>query len=408
MRKTVVPYLNKSWRAVLAIAVNLCCLAHPPVEAGEHWVATWGCGLQLVERSNLPPAPLATNTLRQFVHVTLGGKQLRARFSNAYGTSPVTMESVHMALAAGAGSAGSGEINPATDRALAFHGASSVVIPAGQVVVSDPFALEVPPFANLAVTIYFGAISATTLSGHPGSRTTSFIQLGNAVSAASLPDALKTPHWYVIAGTDVIADDADRAIVTLGDSLTDGRGAITDRNNRWPDFLAQRLNTNALTAGIAVINMGIGGNGLFGGLGPSALSRFDRDVLEQCGVRWLILFEGVNDIGRGTSADRLIKAYTQFADRAHAQHIRAYGATVTPFGGNGYYTAPHEAVRQMVNTWFRTNTTYDGVIDFDAIVRNPMTLTKLLPTYDSGDALHLNAAGYRAMAEAIELKLFTR
>lgn len=181
---------------------------------------------------------------------------------------------------------------------------------------------------------------------------------------------------------------------------------------RWPDDLAQRLTGNASTAGVAVVNMGIGGNGIFGGLGPAAVKRFDRDVLDQSGVRWLIVFEGVNDIGgaRGDStlAANLIHAYTQFASKAHARNILAYGATITPFGGSGYYTGAHEAIRQTVNAWFRTNGVFDGVIDFDAAVRDPMVLTNLLSTYNSGDGLHLNPAGYKAMADAIDLKLFAQ
>ncbi len=376
--------------------------------AGEHWVGTWGCGPQLTEPSNLPPSPLANGTLRQFVHVSLAGKQLRVRFSNAYGTNSVTMNSVHVALAAGAGSAGDGDINPATDRELTFRGTSSVAIPAGESVLSDPFAYDLPPLTNLAITIYFGSISATTINGHPGSRTTSFIQPGNAISAASLPSAAKTAHWYIITGIDVLADAASKAVVILGDSITDGRGSTTDGNTRWPDNLAQRLRTNASTAGVAVINMGIGGNGVFRGLGPSAQARFDRDVLSQSGVRWLVVFEGVNDMGGGASARSLTNAYAQFVDKAHARHMRAYGATITPFGGNGYYTPAHEAVRQAVNTWIRTSGKFDAVIDFDAVVRNPVTLTNLLSAYDTGDGLHLNPAGYQAMAEAIDLTLFTK
>lgn len=397
-----------TWWTALLIALSLGGAPQKAAAAGEHWVGTWGCGPQLTEPGNLPPAPLANSTLRQFVHVTLGGKQLRVRFSNAYGTNSVTMNSVHVALAAGPGSAGSGNINTATDKALSFRGAPSATIPPGEVVLSDPFACDLPPAANLAVTIYFGNISATTINGHPGSRTTSFIQPGNAVSAASLPGAAKTAHWYIISGVDVLADASSKAVFTLGDSITDGRGSTTDGNNRWPDNLAQRLSTNAPTAGVAVINMGIGGNGVFGGLGPSAQARFDRDVLSQSGVRWLIVFEGVNDIGGGTSAQSLTNAYAQFVDKAHARNLRAYGATITPFGGNGYYTPAHEAVRQAVNTWIRTSGKLDAVIDFDAVVRNPVTLTNLLSAYDTGDGLHLNPAGYRAMADSIDLTLFTQ
>jgi len=206
----------------------------------------------------------------------------------------------------------------------------------------------------------------------------------------------------------VVADDSRKAGVTLGDSITDGRGSTTDRKNRWPDRLAQRLGTNAATTGVAVVNMGIGGNGIFGGLGPAALKRFDRDVLEQSGTRWVIVFEGVNDIGgdrSGAIATNLITAYSSFADKAHAHGLLAYGATITPIGGSFYDRPAHEAEREAVNAWIRTNQVYDAVIDFDKAVRDPVTLTNLSARYDSGDHLHLSPAGYQAMANCIELKL---
>ena len=397
---------------IIALALMVGC-AEMNLTAGQgHWVTTWGCGPQLTEPGNLPPVPLANSTLRQFVHVTLGGNHLRVRFSNAYGTNSVTMNSVHVALAAGAGSAGSGTINPATDKALTFHGATSVNIPAGEVVYSDPFDYNLPALTNLAISIYFGNLSATTINGHPGSRTTSFIQSGNAVGTANMPTVNSTQHWYIITGVEVLADISNMTLVTFGDSITDGRGSTTDGNNRWPDDLAQRLNTNALTAGVAVDNMGIGGGGVFGGLGPAGLNRFDRDVLNQSGARWLIVFIGVNDIGGGTSSSSLITAYTQFANKAHARGLLAYGATITPFGGNSYFTTAHEATRQTVNAWFRTNNIYDGVIDFDAVVRDPVTLTNIQSAYyfgaNAGDGLHMNPAGYQAMANSIDLNLFTQ
>jgi lysophospholipase L1-like esterase len=397
----------------LLVTLILGC-AQPGVLAEEgHWVTTWGCGPQLTEPGNLPPAPLANSTLRQFVRVSIGGKHLRAQFSNAYGTNPVTLNSVHVALSAGAGSAGNGDINTATDKALTFRGVPSITIPPGEVVHSDPFDFYLPALTNLAVTIYFGKISATTINGHPGSRTTSFIQSGNVVTAASMP-AARTAHWYIMTGIDVLADSSSAAVVTLGDSITDGRGSTTDGNDRWPDNLARRLNTNAPTAGVAVVNQGIGGNAVLnGGLGPTALARFDQDALGQSGVRWLIVFEGVNDIGGASAggspavATNLIAAYQQFITKAHARSILAYGATITPFGGSSYYSAAHEAARQAVNNWIRTNSQFDAVIDFDVVVRNPVTLTNLLAAYDTGDHLHLNPAGYRAMANAIDLSLFT-
>jgi lysophospholipase L1-like esterase len=391
---------------MMVFAVMLC-FAHAEVEAGQgHWVTTWGCGPQLTEPGNLPPAPLANSTLRQFVHVTLGGQHLRVRLSNAYGTNSVTINSAHVAMA---GALGTGTVDPTTDKALTFRGAPSVVIPPGEVILSDPFDYNLPALTNLAISIYFGNVSATTINGHPGSRTTSYIVASNAVSVASLGGAPNTAHWYIITGVDVLADAVDRTVVTLGDSITDGRGSDTDGNDRWPDNLAQRLATNAATAGIAVDNMGIGGNGIFAGLGPAAVNRFDRDVLNQSGVRWMIVFEGVNDIGgEGTDlSTNLIAAYTTFANKAHARGLLAYGATITPFGGNGYFTPTHEATRQAVNAWFRTNTVYDALIDFDKAVRDPNTLTNLLAAYNSGDGLHLNPLGYQVMASNIDLTLFT-
>jgi len=397
-----------AWWTVWLLAANLCCSRPDSAAAGERWVGTWGCGPQLVEPSNLPPAPLANSTLRQFVHPTLGGRQLRVRFSNAYGTNAVALNSVHLALAAGTGSAGSGNIDPATDKALTFLGATSATIAPGAEVLSDPLVYNLPPLTHVAVSICFGTISATTLTGHPGSRTTSFIQAGDALSAVSLPGAAKTAHWYLLTGIDVLADDASGAVVTLGDSITDGRGSTTDGNNRWPDVLAQRLSTHAATAGVAVINMGIGGNGVFGGLGPPAQARFARDVLSQSGARWVIVFEGVNDIGAGASAQSLTNAYAQFVDQAHARNLHAYGVTITPFGAHGYYTPGHEATRQSVNAWIRTSGKFDAVIDFDAVVRDPLSLTHLLAAFDVGDGLHLNPAAYRAMANAIDLALFAQ
>ena len=390
------------------LSAALFLLQQTVVAQSGHWVGTWACGPQLTEPGNLPPVTLANSTLRQFVHVTIGGQHLRVRFSNAYGTSSVTLTSVHVALAAGAGSAGTGNINPATDKALTFHGAPSAVIPAGEVLLSDPFDYNLPALTNLAITIYFGNISATTINGHPGSRTTSFIQAGNVVTATSLPAAATTQHWYIITGVDALADLSSKAVVTFGDSITDGRGSDTDGNDRWPDDLAALLNSNAPTAKVAVLNQGIGGGGVYGGLGPAGLNRFDRDVLNQSGARWLIVFIGVNDIGGGTGSSSLITAYAQWAAKAHARGLLAYGSTITPFGGNSYYTPANEATRQAVNAWFRTNNVYDGLIDFDMVARDPNAQTNLLATYNSGDGLHLTPLGYHVMANSINLNLFTQ
>jgi lysophospholipase L1-like esterase len=416
--KSLIP--RSAARVVVGILIgtSICC-AENIFAADGHWVTTWGCGPQLTEPANVPPAPYSTNsmshsTLRQFVHTTVGGKHLRVRLSNAYGTSAVTINSAHIALASGAGSAGNGDINTATDEALTFRGAPFLVIPPGEVILSDPIAFDLPTLTNLAISIYFETISATTINGHPGSRTTSFILSSNVVSAANMAGATTTRHWYIITGVEVLADGSSKAVVTLGDSLTDGRGSTDDGNNRWPDDLAQRLITNAPTAGVAVVNMGIGAASvLTGGTIPSGLNRFDRDVLNQNGARWLIVFFGVNDIGAsGASSSSLINAYTEWANKAHARGLLAYGATITPFGGNSYFTTAHEATRQAVNAWFRTNTLYDGVLDFDAFVRDPVTLTNFqaafFPGLNANDWLHMNPLGYQAIASNIDLTLFTQ
>lgn len=407
---------NPIWTACLIVAV-FCCNGTKTFAQDTHWVGTWGCGVQLTEPRNLPPPPgLTSNTLRQVVRVTIGGKQLRVKFSNIFGTSDVEMKSVHIALNPSIMT--SDAIDPATDKALKFGGAESVTIPAGKDLWSDPIAYDLPPMTNLAITIYFGETSRD-VTGHPGSRTAFYLLPGNSVTATDMPDAKSAEHWYNIEAVDVMADNNAGAVVTLGDSITDGRGSTSGGNNRWPDDLAARLHTNAPTAQVSVLNMGIGGNTiLYGGLGPTALRRFDRDVIERSGVRWLIIFEGVNDIGgawgprASTLATNIIAAFKQFAGKAHAKNIRVYGATITPFGGNGYYSPQHEAIREDVNAWIRTNSVFDGVIDFDAAVRNPDKPTQFKAEYHPGlyanDWLHLNPAGYHAMADAIDLNLFTK
>jgi lysophospholipase L1-like esterase len=413
MRTTQLHQIN-FLKSTAALLITLVCTMQSALAADGHWVTTWGTAPQLTEPGNLPPAPLAHSTLRQFVRPSIGGKHLRVRFSNNHGTDPVAINAARIALAPSTASGGNGNIITATDKALTFRDAPGVVIPRGEAVYSDPIDFDLPALTNVAISTHFGNISATTINGHPGSRTTSFIQPGEALSAASMPSASKTRHWYIITGLEVLADSSSKTVVVLGDSLTDGRGSTDDGNNRWPDILAERLITNAPTAGVGVANMGIGGNAIFGGLGPAAVNRFDRDVLNQNGVRYLIVFEGVNDIGSGSSsmatATNLVNAYIEFANKAKAHGIRAYGATITPFGGSRYYSELHEQERQFVNAWFRTNTVFDGVIDFDAALRDPADPTKFKPEYYPGvnanDWLHLNVLGYKAMADAIDLNLF--
>ncbi len=369
--------------------------------AEKCWVGTWATSQQLAEPHNTPPSPhLANNTLRQVVHATLGGSRIRVQFSNKYSSGPVTINSAHIAVSKG-GSA----IDTATDKALTFKGASSVTIPAGKEIYSDALGFDVKPLSNLAVSIYFGSASSTNVTGHPGSRTDSYIKTGNAVSTNFAPDGTKA-NWWILSGIDLWLDDSYASVAVLGDSITDGRGSTTNSNNRWSDSLARRLQANPNTAKIGVLNHGIGGNAVVrGGLGPTALKRFDHDVLEQSGVRWVIIFEGVNDIGWGQAADKIISAYKTFITKAHNAGLLIYGATITPFKGNGYYSTEHEAVRDAVNDWIRTSGEFDGVIDFDRAVRDPADEDQLNPAYQY-EWLHLNPAGYQAMADAIDLDLF--
>ena len=391
------------------LTANLCCGQDTAAgsEKNGHWAGTWGAAPQLTENQNMPPRPgLASNTLRQVVHVSIGGKQLRVRFSNAFGNGPVTMSSVQMALSAG-GSA----IKPETSKSLTFHGEPAVTILPGELTMSEPVDFDLAPLTDIAVTIHFTAAPGG-LTGHPGSRRTSYLQAGDSVSATNLPSAATTAHWYILSGIDVLSEKPGTAVITLGDSITDGRGSTTDGDNRWPDDLARRLQKNKGTMGIGVLNEGIGGNCvLHGGLGPTALARLDRDVLAQNGARWVIVLEGVNDIGgsRGTNttvAQDLIAAYQKIITQAHDRGLRVYGATILPFEPSFYFTPEHEAARQTVNQWIRSSGKFDAVIDFDAATRDPQKPSRLLPSADSGDHLHPSVAGYQMMADAIDLALF--
>jgi lysophospholipase L1-like esterase len=378
-------------------------------DAGAHGVGTWANAPQLVETANLPPTPpgLMGNTLRQVVFVSIGGSQVRVRLSNAYGDGPVTMTSVHIAT-----STGGSNVDMTTDQALTFSGSPSVTIPAGQTVFSDTLTYALQPLTKIAVTIVFGA-TPMNVTGHPGSRATSFLIAGDMGSAASLPlSATMTQHWYYLTGIDVMAGASSAAVVALGDSITDGRGSTTDGNDRWPDDLSRRLQANMATTTVGVLNAGIGGNDVvIGGLGPPAINRFSSDVLGQSGARWMIVLEGVNDIGSAAAgqdvATALITAFGQFIDQAHAAGMKAYGVPILPFGGSMYDSAANQTSRTTVNDWIRTSGRYDSVIDLDAVVRDPANPTSLLATFDSGDHLHPNAAGYQAMAAAIDLTLFS-
>lgn len=384
----------------------------------KNWVGTWAASQQVPEPHNsLTPEELKDSTLRQIVHLSIGGAILRIHLSNAFGSEPLHFTSVHIAQPL---STDSPKITPSTDRAVTFSGRQDVVIPAGAEYISDPVNYPVAALSNLAISFHLNTPPAQE-TGHPGSRTTSYLVHGDMVSAEDLPNAQKIDHWYQISGVDVIAPANSYSIVLLGDSITDGHGATTNGNDRWSDVLAARLHSSNATSVIGVLNQGIGGNHLLtDGLGPNALARFDRDVLAQPGVRYLIVLEGVNDLGGLTREEevpasdhellvkRIIGAYEQIVSRAHAHGIKVAGATIMPYSGSGYYHpgASNEADRQAVNQWIRTAGHFDDVVDFDKTMGDPSHPDHLLAAYDCGDHLHPSPAGYRVMGESIPLSLF--
>jgi lysophospholipase L1-like esterase len=392
---------------------------------GDRWAHTWTAMPQLTEPHNMPPAPFTQDdlvlddaTVRQTVHVSVGGDRIRLRFSNAFGGAVLPLTAVSVALPLD-GRAGVGAIEEGSAQPVTFAGAASTVVPVGAQVVSDPLDFDLDPGSELAVTTYLADGQASrNITSHPGSRTTSHLLAGNHVGAGEMPGATTTDHWYFLSGVEVESRHHTAGVAILGDSLTDGRGSTTNGNDRWPDQLAERLRAHPRTDHVAVLNQAAGGNRVLNdGLGPNVLARLDRDVLALSGVRSLIVFEGVNDLGTAeptaaaqerVAAD-LIAAYEQIITRAHAQDIAVYGATLIPFGGNTMYDDPEghrEAARRTINEWIRGSGAFDAVIDFDRAVRDPAQPDRLRPAAHDGDWLHLNPSGYALLADAVPARLF--
>jgi len=374
------------------------------------WVGTWATAMQLVEPHNMPPTPgLQNNTLRQIVRISITGDSLRVKFSNEFGS-----DTLHIKIAQIAPSIGGSIIDSSLIYFLTFKGKHEIKILSGKTVISDAVPIPIKPRIDLAITIYFGKVPFS-ITGHPGSRTTSYILFENNISNGEFKNSVKTDHWYFISGIDVFTSKKSATIAVLGNSITDGRGSGTNKQNRWPDILSERLIQNEATRNIGVLNLGIGGNCVLKQcLGESALDRFERDILSQKGIKWLIILEGINDIGQTTDssnafavAKNLIDAYNTMIEKAHQKGIYVYGCTLLPFGKSFYYKSFRESARKFVNDWIRNSKVFDAVIDFDKIMQNPDDSETILTDMHTGDYLHPNELGYKHMGESIDLNLFS-
>jgi lysophospholipase L1-like esterase len=404
---------NVGWLGLVSLAfllISAGAAGNAQTASRTQWVGTWAASPMLAA-GGFSVRPFAAVTLRQIVHISNGGDQVRIRFTNEFGLDGLTISNARLALSAG-GSA----IKEGTDHAVTFGGASSVRIPPGAAMYSDPVAFAVPVLSDLAVSFYVPSQIMRGETFHALGVQTNYVADGDVAGAATLSAATELRSWYFFDGIDVNAAEGARAIVTLGDSITDGAQSTPNTNRRWPDVLAARLKQEPELKNVAVLNEGISGNRVLNDqAGPSALARLDRDVLAQNGVRYVIVLESINDIGRlarltavedEVDAQMLEHGLKQIADAAHQHGIKAIGATLTPYGGAGYNSAKGEEVRKAVNDWIRTSGTFDGVIDFDHITRDPQNPDRFNPAYDAGDHLHPNDAGYKAMGEGIDLKLF--
>jgi lysophospholipase L1-like esterase len=398
-----------------AIAVALLGGAATAAQA-DGWIASWGA-------SDVFPIGQEINyqTLRQIVRLSAGGKQVRVRFSNETGLYPLVIGAAHVAKPAS--DAPVGTIDAASDHALTFGGLGGITIPPGAAAVSDPVDMEVAPLSTLAVSLFVPRWTGPSVVHPDGVATTDISGEGDFTVASAIPSAKTSTSRFFINEVDVEAAGQPAVVVALGDSITDGYRSEVDANHRWPDRLAERLAARPNADPVGVVNAGIGGNRILHDhpedqFGPNALARLDRDVLAVPGVRWVVLMEGINDIGHSTSADlpeqdvsaeEIIAGMKQIIARVHQHGAKIYGATLTPYEGttfHGFYQPEGEAKREAVNAWIRSGGSFDAVIDFDAAVRDPDHPTRIRPDYDVGDHLHPNDAGYRAMGDAVDLKLF--
>jgi lysophospholipase L1-like esterase len=421
--------MGKLALAVAVIGVLAAHAQHP----GEHWVATWGAAQQLLAgsgvqavrpgrpttpsptRSGTPqrrfPIPqrldgLRDQTIRMVVRSSIGGSVLRVRFSNSVGSLSVLFGSASVALYAK-----DSAIVPGSARPLTFSGRSRATLYGGQVLFSDPVQMRLPPMTELAISVYAPSETGSPAVHLFGLHTSYISKEGDFTSRESIPDASTTESYCWLSGVDVLAPLDTGALVTFGDSITDGDQSTPNTYGMWPAVLAERL--QAAQARVGVVNAGIAGNRILGD-GSSGLVRLFRDALDQPGVRWLMLLEGINDITAATrqqgaatmEAADLIAAYLQVIAAAHAHGVRVIGCTLTPYGGSNAYRDVGEAIRESVNEWIRISGAFDAVVDFDAATRDPADPKRFGPAIDSPDMLHPANPGYKAMADAIDLSIF--
>jgi lysophospholipase L1-like esterase len=410
-------------KIVSLVILSLASLGFASAAEQTHWIGTWGASPapQLANPAQMFAQKLlfANQTLREIVHTSAAGSTVRVRLSNAYGNEAVVIGSAHLALRENKSA-----IVGDSDRVLTFNGRPSVTIPANALVLSDPVKLDVAASTDLAVSLFLP--KPTAGSGiHYSAQQTSYIAPGDVAGGASFPESAATlTSWVFLTGVDVAAPASAATIVAFGDSITDGARSTVDANRRWPNFLADRLAAQKNHAELGVLDEGIGGNRVLHDpavnvtFGVNALARFNRDVLSQPSVRYVIVMEGINDIGhpgesaplnQTVSAEEIIGGLKQMAERAHENGIKIFGATLTPFTGTtipGYFSPEKEVKRKAVNEWIRSSGVFDGVIDFDKTVQDPANPDRMRPSYDGGDHLHPGDAGYKAMGESIDLSLF--
>ena len=388
-------------KKIIALIVLFCAIMTHAT--AQNWIGTWATAPQTVVKAYMPYNNNMTNrSVRQIVKVSIGGDVIRLKLSNIYSMQPVVIRSVYIAHAKD-----SFAIDAKTAKYLKFGDSYKATIPAGKSIVSDALAFNLKNLERVAITINYTS-APTVPTVHMGSRTTSYIMKGVTNAHSDFSKAFRENHWYNISGIDVYTMRTDmNAIAIIGNSITDGKGTTDNGQNRWPDIMSDMLQLKYKITNLGILNLGIGNNRVTvpGGFGTLAKERFDRDILGQAGVKKVIIFEGVNDIGaaRGNSeviARQLIECYQVMIKKAKAHQMKVYLATITPFRGGGYYTPFHEAARQTVNEWIRSQAkNVNGILDFAKLLQDPTDDRRMRREYQSGDWLHPNPAGYKLMGE---------